>query len=295
MLNFKPTSPGIRHRRIVKSLPRPSFFFKRKLLLGFKKHSGRNHSGRITSFCRGGGHKRLFRLVDHSHLLGSYSLSKVIRIEYNPYGSSHIALFQILDSSTFFYRLATESLQVGAIIEGAFYKNALLHLSSHTPSSDDHKDILGSTNVLKHMYQGTKIHDLTLYSPKDLQKNPFYLKDNKSFSTPSNNFSSSDNLSFDTASSLNFPLSHKDNSDYLSSPLFDNNRLSPLSRSFQGKVARAAGTECIVQRHISDSLTLVLFPSKQVQLLSSDCTAIIGTTSNAIKKFTRLGKAGASR
>ena len=62
---FKPVTPSLRFRtvpvfdeEITSTVPEKS------LLRPMKKSGGRNNKGRITSFCRGGGHKRSYRLID---------------------------------------------------------------------------------------------------------------------------------------------------------------------------------------------------------------------------------------
>ena len=61
---FKPITNGLRHaslpdfKEITKGYPEKS------LLVTLKSSGGRNSYGRITSRHRGGGHKRMYRLVD---------------------------------------------------------------------------------------------------------------------------------------------------------------------------------------------------------------------------------------
>ena len=61
---LKPTSPGRRHAQVVKSedlyngRPCPS------LVRPLSKSGGRNNTGRITTRHKGGGHKRLYRVID---------------------------------------------------------------------------------------------------------------------------------------------------------------------------------------------------------------------------------------
>lgn len=61
---YKPTSPGRRHmvgatyEEVTKKKPEKS------LLAPRPKSGGRNHTGRITMFNRGGGNKRRYRLID---------------------------------------------------------------------------------------------------------------------------------------------------------------------------------------------------------------------------------------
>ncbi|XP_061348683.1 large ribosomal subunit protein uL2m [Gastrolobium bilobum] len=63
----------------------------RQFTFGAGKTAGRNSSGRITSFHRGGGAKRLQRTVDLKRNTAS-SMGVVERIEYDPNRSSRIAL-----------------------------------------------------------------------------------------------------------------------------------------------------------------------------------------------------------
>ncbi|TKY64785.1 60S ribosomal protein L2 [Spatholobus suberectus] len=67
----------------------------RQFTFGSGKTAGRNSSGRITSFHRGGGAKRLQRTVDLKRNTAS-SLGVVERIEYDPNRSSNIALVRWL-------------------------------------------------------------------------------------------------------------------------------------------------------------------------------------------------------
>ena len=61
---FKPTSPGVRSMSclVVEGLSkkRPE----KSLSAPKKRSGGRNSNGRITSRYRGGGHKRIYRIVD---------------------------------------------------------------------------------------------------------------------------------------------------------------------------------------------------------------------------------------
>ena len=93
----------------------------KKLVSGkirFKKN-GRNNQGRITIRRRGGGHKRLYRFVNFKP---SYTVAKIIRIEYDPFRNSSIALIFDLYSKKLDYILLTEDKQVGDII---FNKNTI--------------------------------------------------------------------------------------------------------------------------------------------------------------------------
>jgi len=83
----------------------------KKLLLSFKKRAGRSRSGEITIRHRGGGAKRLYRLID----FGQEKINvpgKVIALEYDPYRTAYIALIQYRDGEKR-YILAPQDLKVG--------------------------------------------------------------------------------------------------------------------------------------------------------------------------------------
>jgi large subunit ribosomal protein L2 len=86
----------------------------KKLLEAKKRSSGRNVYGRITSRRRGGGHKRMIRLVDFRR--DKLDMPAVVeRIEYDPNRSAHLALVKYADGEVR-YILAINGLQVGATI-----------------------------------------------------------------------------------------------------------------------------------------------------------------------------------
>ncbi|MFA6320737.1 MAG: 50S ribosomal protein L2 [Candidatus Omnitrophota bacterium] len=93
---FRPTTPGLRHAAIsdfeelTKSKP------EKGLLVALKKSGGRNNRGRITSRHRGGGHKRMLRLIDFKR--NKFDVpAKVVAIEYDPNRSARLALVEYTD------------------------------------------------------------------------------------------------------------------------------------------------------------------------------------------------------
>jgi len=83
----------------------------KRLLLALRKSAGRARSGRITVRHRGGGAKRLYRIVDFGQeKLGLQA--KVIALEYDPYRTSLIALLEYQDGEKR-YILAPQDLKVG--------------------------------------------------------------------------------------------------------------------------------------------------------------------------------------
>merc|ERR1712195_82332 len=78
---------------------------------GIKKTGGRNNSGLISSFHRGGGHKKSYRNVDFlREILDIPAI--VYRIEYDPNRSSYIALI-VYKSGDIRYVLAANGIKIG--------------------------------------------------------------------------------------------------------------------------------------------------------------------------------------
>ena len=81
---------------------------------GVRKKAGRNHHGRITMRRRGGGHKRLYRLIDFKR--ERVGMPAVVEtIEYDPNRSARIALVKYVDGQRR-YIIAPEGLKVGDTI-----------------------------------------------------------------------------------------------------------------------------------------------------------------------------------
>jgi len=94
---YKPTSPGRRKMSVSDFAEITAATPERSLLEGrVTKTGGRNGHGRVTSWHRGGGHKRRYRKIDFRRdKLGVPA--KVASIEYDPNRSANIALLHYLD------------------------------------------------------------------------------------------------------------------------------------------------------------------------------------------------------
>jgi large subunit ribosomal protein L2 len=108
---LKPVTPSTRFysistfEEVTKTVPEKS------LVQPNKKSGGRNNLGRITSRHRGGGHKRMYRVVDFKR--ERYGVeAKVAAIEYDPNRSARIALLQYVDGERR-YIIAPDGLKVG--------------------------------------------------------------------------------------------------------------------------------------------------------------------------------------
>jgi large subunit ribosomal protein L2 len=110
--NYKPTSPGRRgmsvsdFSEITRSRPERSLVGGR-----VNKSGGRNGNGRITSWHRGGGHKRRYRKIDFRREKSGVP-ARVAAIEYDPNRSAHIALLHYRDGEKR-YIVAPAQLSVG--------------------------------------------------------------------------------------------------------------------------------------------------------------------------------------
>ena len=141
---YKPTSPGRRFQSAHDfgeiTTDRPY----RPLTEPLKKSGGRNNKGQLTSWWRGGGHKRAYRVIDFKRDKQDVP-AKVTTIEYDPNRSARIALVTYADGEKR-YILQPVSLKVGDTIVAG-----------------DRVDILpGNAMPLKNMPLGTLVHNVEL-------------------------------------------------------------------------------------------------------------------------------------
>ena len=83
----------------------------KSLVKGYKRDMGRNDRGRITMRHKGGGSKRLYRLVDFTYDKKDIP-ARILSIEYDPYRTGFIALVCYTDGEKR-YVLAPKEMRVG--------------------------------------------------------------------------------------------------------------------------------------------------------------------------------------
>ena len=108
---YKPTSPS---RRQLVTIDRSELYSGgplKSLTTGQSKSGGRNNTGRITAWQRGGGHKRRYRVIDFKRVRDDIEAT-VERIEYDPNRSAFIALVLYADGERR-YIIAPKNLNVG--------------------------------------------------------------------------------------------------------------------------------------------------------------------------------------
>jgi large subunit ribosomal protein L2 len=142
--SYNPTSPGRRFQTIQDYAEITTAKPFKPLTEHLKKSGGRNNHGEITMWWRGGGHRRLYRIIDFKRdKIGIPG--KIVTVEYDPNRSARIALVQYADGEKR-YILQPSGLKVGdSILAG------------------DTVDILpGNTLPLKNIPLGTQIHNVEL-------------------------------------------------------------------------------------------------------------------------------------
>ena len=114
---FNPTTPGRRGLVLVNRAGLWKGKPVKALTEGLNKKGGRNNAGRITARRRGGGHKRLYRVIDFKRRKFDVP-AKVLRLEYDPNRTAFIALLEYEDGELG-YILAPQRLDDGdTVISG---------------------------------------------------------------------------------------------------------------------------------------------------------------------------------
>jgi large subunit ribosomal protein L2 len=113
----RPTSPG---RRFVVKVTTPDLHKGAPygpLVTRLERATGRNNMGRVTTRHKGGGHKRLYRIVDFRRDKDGIP-ARVERIEYDPNRSAHLALLLYADGERR-YIIAPKGLTAGeSVVSG---------------------------------------------------------------------------------------------------------------------------------------------------------------------------------
>ena len=114
---YKPTSPGRRGMTVSTFEEITATTPERSLLQPLTKTGGRNNQGRMTTRHKGGGHKRMYRLIDFKRDKDNIP-AKVATIEYDPNRTANIALLNYVDGENR-YIIAPQGLKVGdTVISG---------------------------------------------------------------------------------------------------------------------------------------------------------------------------------
>jgi len=254
---YKPMTPSLRHlkRPVSAHLYRGGPL--RQLTAALRKKGGRNHHGRITIRFRGGGHRRRVRIIDFMRT--EPGPHDVVRIEYDPGRSAHIALLRnrasnVAGSKLWSYILAPEGLRAGDVVESF----RLGIPAGRVPGFTDSKTLRG-----KALETGGELVTGATLSLGVLR---------------------TETLKVGNVLPLRL---------IPTGTIIHSVALKPDGRSI---LVRSAGTFATLLAHEEDGkCSHVRLQSGEVRKVLQDCVATIGKVSNPLWKNRSLGKAGRNR
>jgi large subunit ribosomal protein L2 len=145
---YKPYTPSTRNKSVLDFSSLTKKKSEKSLTVANHRAKGRNNKGRITIRHKGGGHKRLYRLIDFKR--NKYDIQgTVVSVEYDPNRNANIALINYQDGEKR-YILHPENLNIGdSIIAG---KNFPISIGNALP--------------LEAIPLGTDVHNIELFPGK---------------------------------------------------------------------------------------------------------------------------------
>jgi large subunit ribosomal protein L2 len=116
LVKKSPTTPSLRHVCLVKKKfqKKDSFVRVKDQGIFFKNNAGRNNSGTITVYGKGGGHKKRYRVI----FFERRNLSGIVEfLEHDPFRSANIARIYSKKFNIHFYILAPQGLDNGHFVD----------------------------------------------------------------------------------------------------------------------------------------------------------------------------------
>lgn len=265
---YKPITPGIRHLK----RPLNAHLYEgrpvRLLTLAKRKSGGRNAHGKITVRHRGGGHRQRIRTIDF--MRSEPGIHDVVRIEYDPGRSAHIALVRNRDPSVegtkkWGYIIATEGMRAGDEVQS--FRQGIpdgfvpgFDVSNKENVVQQASQEVGGQEIVDENSGGSSAESLALGILRTMTLKPGNV----------------------------LPLK-------LIPPgtVIHNVALSP---SGPGILVRAAGSfGQVIAHEPKGRYTQVRLQSGEVRRVLQECCATVGKVSNPLWKNINLGKAGRSR
>ena len=130
---YKPTSAGRRFQTVHVFDEITTDTPHKPLTEPLRKSGGRNNRGELTVWWRGGGHKRMYRVIDFKRDKRDIP-GKIVTVEYDPNRSSRIALVQYADGEKR-YILQPNGLKVGDTIVAGDKRR---HPAGQRPAAQEH-------------------------------------------------------------------------------------------------------------------------------------------------------------
>lgn len=149
--SFRPSTPSLRFKTVTTFDDLTKDHPEKSLVSPRLRTGGRNNIGRLTVRHHGGGHKRLYRLIDYKRDKVGIP-AKVAAIEYDPNRSARIALLHYADGEKRY------------IIHPVG-----LHVGSTVVSGPDSDILVGNALPLKNIPLGTTLHNIELRKGKGAQ------------------------------------------------------------------------------------------------------------------------------
>lgn len=157
---YKPYTPSSRHKTSINFFNLSKKAPEKSLTSMRHRSKGRNNQGKITVRHKGGGHKRLYRILNLKKKKFNI-VGRIVSVEYDPNRNAHIALIYYEDH-TLEYMLHIEGLKIGTYI---FTCNSNPEFSLFKEKFNS-LYLPGNTMPLKYIPLGTKISNLELYPGK---------------------------------------------------------------------------------------------------------------------------------
>ncbi|TAG28816.1 MAG: 50S ribosomal protein L2 [Verrucomicrobia bacterium] len=152
--SFRPLTPSLRYTVLNSDETLSDKRPERSLTYSQAKSGGRNNNGRITSRRRGGGHKRLHRIVDFKRAIIDVPAT-IVAIEYDPNRSARLALVQY-ENGEKRYIIAANGMVVGGKI-----------VTSNKATTNDF--LVGNNFPLAIIPPSTKLHCVELIPGRGAQ------------------------------------------------------------------------------------------------------------------------------
>lgn len=141
---YKPTTPGRRNSSVNDYSQLTTSQREKTLCKRIKKSGGRNHHGVTTSRFRGGGARKIYRVIDFKRNKDGMS-ARVATVEYDPNRNCFISLLHYADGEKR-YILAPNGLKVGDVVE----------------SGQSCEPKLGNAMMLASIPSGLEIHNIEM-------------------------------------------------------------------------------------------------------------------------------------
>lgn len=149
---IKPTTPSQRNLLKLDNFDLNHPFIKSKIK-NIKKHSGRNNSGKITIYHKGGGHKKKYRKLNSKEKQNYIGI--ICSIEYDPYRNAKISAVYDVIKNQYFYIISPLNIKIGDIVNSGIYAEFKL----------------GHTLLLNKIPVGSFIY--SIYSNKNVNKSQY--------------------------------------------------------------------------------------------------------------------------